>query len=81
MKTGVYTYRLTDFQGGYITCTTPVEIIGETARSYKIRLIGCGAYGATPGRIMYVRKKSVAVNDAPKPATPEAAGYRLPYKD
>lgn len=81
MRTGIYTYRMIDFRGGYITRTTPVEILGETQRSYKIRLIGYGAYGAAPGRVMYVRKRSVRTKDTPTPVIPEDAAYRLPYKD
>ena len=79
MRTCIDTYRLTDFHGGFTTHSTPAEIIGETEKSYRIRLIGCGARGAAPGQVMYVRKKSVTVDAVLRP--PKEYTYRLPYKD
>lgn len=80
MKKGVYTFRVTDFQGGYITHTTSVEIIGETDKSYKVRFLGFGINGTRPGYETYVRKKAVTVSSA-APVPPKLTGYRLPYKD
>lgn len=58
---GVYTYRVADFQGGYLTLTTDVEIIGETEKSYRIKFLGFGANGTPPGYVTYVRKHFVRV--------------------
>lgn len=79
MAPGIYTFRVPDFHGGFTTHTTPVEILGETGKSYRIRLIGCGARGEAPGRVLYVRKKSVTASGIRRPKVEETDW--LPYKD
>ena len=75
----VYHFKVTDFQGGYISLTARVEVIGETAKSYRIKFLEFGPNGHRPGDITLVRKKAVRL-----PAfvtTPDNIKYNLPYAD
>lgn len=76
MKTGTYTYRVTDYRGGYTDQSVRVVVVGETAKSYKVKLLGFGANGTRPGHVTHVRKKAVSLFPAAPIAPP-----RLPYKD
>lgn len=86
MKTATYNYRLTDFQGGYTAHSLRVEIIGESEKSYQIRYLEPGAYGAYVGTVKWVRKRNIsnisdtaAVQNMRK--VPRSEEIRLPYKD
>lgn len=60
MKTATYNYRLTDFQGGYTAHSLRVEIIGESEKSYQVRYLEPGAYGAYVNTVKWVRKRSIS---------------------
>lgn len=72
----VYRYKTTDFQGGYIVHETPVEIIGETDKSYKVRFLSYSARGHRPNDVTFVGKKAVRL-----PYTTNITNYRSPYAD
>lgn len=67
-----------DFE--YVGYSMRVEVLGET---YKIKYLEFHANGAPPGTITNVRKRSVTLDEAPKPEPrqydPEL--IRKPYKD
>lgn len=60
--------------------TTSVEVVGETEKSYKVKLLNFGPYSTRPGSVIYVRKKSVRLETAPFTLKNPLCN-RLPYKD
>lgn len=87
MKTAIYNYRLTDYQGGYTAHSLRVEIIGESEKSYRVRYLEPGSYGAYVNTVKWVRKRNISnISDTGSAAgnvrrTPHPEEIRLPYKD
>lgn len=75
MRTAVYHYKTYDFQGGFRAWQMRVEIVGETAKSYKVRYLEPHANGTRPGAIAWVRKTNIT------PKVRPAVNDWLPYKD
>lgn len=75
----VYHFKVTDFQGGYISLTARVEVVGETAKSYRIKFLEFGPNGHRPGDITCVSKRSIRFTGAT--STKKNVTYRLPYAD
>ena len=65
---GLYTYRTRNHDGSFNQFHVLVEIIGETARSYRIRLLQ-PLYGHQIGKLMTVRRHNVRLNS---PSSPKA---------
>lgn len=63
---GLYTYRTRNYDGTFNQFHVPVEVIGETARSYRIRLLQ-PLYGHQIGKLMTVRRHNVRINRKPSP--------------
>ena len=55
---GFYTYRTRNFDGSYNLVPVYVEVVGETSRSYRVRLLQ-PVDGYQPGRLMTVRRHNV----------------------
>lgn len=65
---GLYTYRTRNYDGTFNQFHVLVEVIGETARSYRIRLLQ-PLYGHQIGKLMTVRRHNVRLNS---PSSPKA---------
>lgn len=86
---GKYNYRhavgqYPDFE--YVGYSMRVEVLGETAKTYKIKYLEFHANGAPPGTITNVRKRNVvlegvAIKPAPEPRQYDPELIRKPYKD
>lgn len=63
---GLYTYRTRNYDGSFNQFHVLVEIIGETARCYRIRLLQ-PLYGHQIGKLMTVRRHNVRLNKQPSP--------------
>ena len=63
---GLYTYRTRNYDGTFNQFHVLVEVIGETARSYRIRLLQ-PLYGHQIGKLMTVRRHNVRLNHLPTP--------------
>lgn len=63
---GLYTYRTRNYDGTFNQFHVLVEVIGETARSYRIRLLQ-PLYGHQIGKLMTVRRHNVCLNQQPTP--------------
>lgn len=65
---GLYTYRTRNYDGTFNQVHVLVEVIGETARSYRIRLLQ-PLYGHQIGKLMTVRRHNVQLPErsTPKP--------------
>lgn len=63
---GLYTYRTRNYDGTFNQFHVLVEVIGETARSYRIRLLQ-PLYGHQIGKLMTVRRHNVRLNQQPTP--------------
>ena len=63
---GLYTYRTRNYDGTFNQFHVMVEIVGETARSYRIRLLQ-PLYGHQIGKLMTVRRHNVRLNQQPTP--------------
>lgn len=76
MRKGTYFYS-----HGYPTLkgySLRVEVIGETAKSYRVRYLGFHANGAPPGTVTWVALRKVKIDgEAFKPTF----DIRKPYKD
>ena len=55
---GFYTHRTRNYDGTYSSFTVLVEVVGETAQSYKVRLLQ-PLVGYQIGKLMTVRRHNV----------------------
>ena len=63
---GLYTYRTRNYDGSFNQFPVLVEVVGETVRSYRIRLLQ-PLYGHPIGKLMTVRRHNVRLNTQPSP--------------
>ena len=71
---GLYTYRTRNYDGSFNQFHVLVEIIGETARSYRIRLLQ-PLYGHQIGKLMTVRRHNVRLNKQPSPKADHSGAW------
>lgn len=74
MRTGMYIMRLFSYPDRFTTHRVRVEVIGESAKSYHVRLLERGPTGQQVGTTYWPRKHNVVNINA-------ATEIRLPYKD
>ena len=61
-----YNYKHYGYERGIETYTVPVEVLGETKSSYKVRLLMANIRGRKYGDVIWVRKSSVTMPKQPK---------------
>ncbi len=83
MKTGTYIMKLFNFSDQYVTHRVRVEIIGESEKSYHVKLLERGPMGQQIGTTYWPRKRNVVniVDTGDRPVLRTAPDVRLPYKD
>lgn len=59
-KLGVYSYAVTNYDGTFTTRQVDVKVIGETAKSYQIQLLGF-TLRRGPRETLWVSKSKVKI--------------------
>lgn len=79
MITGTYLMKLFNYTDQYSAHKVRVEIIGESAKSYHVKLLERGPLGQQIGTTYWPRKRNVInITEVGVQAVPD---IRLPYKD
>lgn len=85
MKIGTYIMKLFNYTDQYVTHNLRVEIIGESDKSYHVRLLERGPLGQQIGTTYWPRKRNVIniteVGERPEVEVRVFPDVRLPYKD
>jgi len=79
MRIGTYIMKMFNYTDQFVTHRVRVEIIGESSKSYFVRLLERGPAGQPIGTTYRPRKHNVInIADARQRFVPD---LRLPYKD
>lgn len=81
MKIGTYIMKLFNYTDQYVTHKVQVEIIGESAKSYHVKLLERGPLGQQIGTTYWPRKRNVINITEVRNGVQAVPDIRLPYKD
>ena len=69
--TATYRCSIYMYEQGIRTLNVPVEVVAQTDKSYRIKLLAAAQNGTKPGDMLWVRKNSVIMPKEPIDTTGE----------
>lgn len=62
MQRAVYKCKVPDYNGGFKEYSIIVDIVGESAKSYKVKYLQLGYNNQPAGTVKWVRKHNIKIN-------------------